>query len=182
MKSTILYILFLLSPLLLTAQIQGMETAWSNQFDQWDIFAVDADEEEIEGELRQRWAINNDWSQWDYRIGEDFGVIKVKYKGDINKWELRGGNEIIDIQTIYKNDLSQWRIRSGAIILRLELNRRDVPFDWRVDSDDYGFYEVYTEWEGDVNAWTIVDEMSEDVSIHMKMAIIFFSKFSSVMN
>ena len=174
--------LFFLSPILLNGQISGIETSWTDQFDQWTIYAVDSDGEDIEGELRQRWAMNDDWSEWDYRIGEDFGAIKVKYKGNINKWELRGGGEIIDIQTVYNNDLSQWRIRSRGVTLRLELNRRDVPFDWRVDSDEYGFYEVYTEWEGDVNAWTIVDEMSADISIHMKMAIIFLSKFSSVIN
>jgi len=182
MKVFLLYIAIFFSPILLSGQILGMETSWTDQFDQWTIYAIDEEGEEIEGDLRQRWAINEDWSEWDYRIGEDFGAIKVKFKGDVNKWELRGGNEIIDIQTIYRNDLAQWRIRSGSVTLRLELNRRDLPFDWRVDDEDYGFYEVYTEWEGDPNAWKIVDEMSEDISIHMKMALVFLSKFSSVIN
>lgn len=156
-----------------------METAWANEFNEWNIYATDETGEDIEGQLRMRWAINNDWSEWDYRIGEDFGQIKVKWKGNFNQWELRGGNEIIDIQTIYKDDITQWRIRTSREVIRLELNRRDVPFDWRVDNDEIGFYEVYTEWERDPNSWTIIDEMVSDVSIHIKMAILFLSVFSS---
>ena len=180
MKSFALYIL-LLVPCYSFSQIVGMETAWTNEFKEWNIYAVDKDGEAIEGQIRMRWAINNDWSEWDYRIGEDFGQIKVKWKGNFNQWELRGGNEIIDIQTIYKDDATQWRIRTSDEVLRLELNRRDVPFDWRVNNDKYGFYEVYTEWERDPNAWTIVDEFSAEVSIHVKMAILFFSTFSSTL-
>lgn len=180
MRSFLLHIAFLLSPILLSGQIQGMETSWANEYNQWAIYAIDSDGEEVEGDLRQRWFMNDDWSEWDYRIGEDFGAIKVKFKGNFNQWELRGGGKIIDIQTVYRNDLTRWRIRSGDVNLILELNRRDVPFDWRVDHKEYGFYEVYTEWEGDPNAWSIVDEMSDEVSIHTKMAIIFFAKISSI--
>ena len=181
MKSLILYISLSFLPAVLSGQIVGMETAWANEFNEWNIYAIDSDGEDIEGQLRMRWAINDDWSEWDYRIGEDFGQIKVKWKGNYNQWELRGGNEIIDIQTIYKDDATQWRIRSSSKVIRLELNRRDAPFDWRVDDKEAGFYEVYTEWERDPNAWTIVDEMSADVSVHMKMAILFFSAFSSTL-
>jgi len=181
MKSFFLYISFFLLPIIGIGQIVGMETSWANEFNEWNIYALDADGESVEGLLRMRWAMNDDWSEWDYRIGEDFGQIKVKWKGNYNQWELRGGNEIIDIQTIYKNDATQWRLRSGSKIIRLNLNKRDVPFDWRVDSKEIGFYEVYTEWERDPNAWVIVDELAEDVSIHIKMAIIFFSMFSSTL-
>jgi len=180
MKSIILYVLILI-PFFASGQIIGMETAWANEFNEWNIYAVDDEGEDIEGQLRMRWAINDDWSEWDYRIGEDFGQIKVKWKGNFNQWELRGGNEVINIQTIYKDDATQWRIRTSGEVIRLELNRRDVPFDWRVDNDKLGFYEVYTEWERDPNAWTIVDELTPDVSVHVKMAILFFSVFSSTL-
>lgn len=180
MKSLILYILLLL-PCVAFGQIAGMQTSWTNEFNEWSIYATDDAGEDIVGELRMRWAINDDWSEWDYRIGEDFGQIKVKFKGNFNQWELRGGNELIDIQTIYKDDATQWRIRTSSEVIRLELNRRDALFDWRVDNDKLGFYEVYTEWERDPNAWTIVDEFAPEVSIHVKMAILFFSVFSSTL-
>ncbi len=181
MKVAILYIALLFVPLMAASQIVGLETAWEGERDQWNIYAIDSEGEDIEGNLRMRWVINDDWSEWDYRIGEDFGSIKVKWKGNFNQWEIRGGGEIIDVQTIYRDDATQWRFRSSKQILRLELNRRDVPFDWRIDDDQHGFYEVYTAWEGNPNAWTVVDELSEDISIHMKMAIIFFSIFSSTL-
>lgn len=178
MKRSFLYLVFLLlGQATVTAQILGMEAAWTNDFSQWNIYSI-VDDEEIEGQLRMRW--NADWSMWDYRIGEEFGSIKVKWKGNFNQWEVHTGREIITVQTIFNNDPSRWRIRTSDDVFELELNRRDVPWDWRVDDDDLGFYEVYSEWERDPNVWSIQDETNEEVSIHIKMTILFFSVWSSV--
>lgn len=178
MKHALLFFLLSFS-ILSSAQIVGIETAWSDSFKEWNIYALNEEGEDIEGQLRMRWQMNDDWSEWDYRIGEDFGAIKVKWKNNFNQWELRGGGEIINIQTVYRDDATKWRLASSGRILTLELNRRDVPFDWRVDNSKYGFFEVYSDWENDPRSWSIVDELDENISIHMKMAIIFFATFSS---
>ncbi|MBT8220500.1 MAG: hypothetical protein KJP00_11780 [Bacteroidia bacterium] len=164
---------------IICAQIQGVESTWSDSFKEWNVYALDQDGEEIEGHLKMRWQMNEDWSEWDYRIGEVFGAIKVKWKDNPNQWEVRGGGEIINVQTVYRNDMTKWRLSSEGRVLILELNKYDVAFDWRVDNPKYGFYEVYTDWEGDPRSWSVVDELDVEISIHMKMAIIFFSFFSS---
>lgn len=163
-----------------SSQIVGLETVWDDSFKEWNIYFQDSSDEEQEGQLRMRWLMKEDWSEWDYRLGEDFGSIKVKWKGDINQWEVRGGGELINVQTVFRNDLSKWRLSSEGRILTLELNRYDVAFDWRVDNPKYGFYEIYTDWENDPRSWSIVDELDVDVSIHMKMALLFFASFSSI--
>ena len=49
-----------------------MESKWSDDFREWTIFT---DDEEEEGELTMRWQQQMDWTQWDYRLGEETGSI-----------------------------------------------------------------------------------------------------------
>jgi len=177
MKHWLSYLFFLLATSFVDGQITGMETSWANDFSQWTIYSTDG-EEEIEGDLRMRWI--GDWSVWDYRIGEDFGTIKTKWKGNLNQWEVNTGSGIYTVRTVFNNDPTRWRIRTSKHNFDLELNRRDVPWDWRVDDDEVGFYEVYSEWEGDPNVWSIQDETLDNTSIHEKVTILFFSMWSSL--
>lgn len=178
MKHWLSYLFLLLSVYVANGQIVSMETTWDNDFSQWTIRSIDDKDEEIEGDLRMRWS--GDWTVWDYRIGEDFGTIKAKWKGNINQWEVNTGASIFTVRTVFNNDLTRWRIKSAKYTFDLELNRRDVAWDWRVDDSDLGFYEVYSEWEGDPNVWSIQDETSASASIHEKVTILFFSVWSSL--
>ncbi len=172
------FLVFLLLPIVANAQyVTGIGTKWSDDFTEWTIYT---DGEEQEGELTMRWQMNGDWSQWDYRIGEETGSIETKWKNDFSQWEIRGGNEIITVRMVWPNDPREWRLTNNTITLTLKSRWSNSINEWRLKNDTYGIFDIYTEWENDPREWNIVDELDEDVSIHMKMALTFLSIFHSI--
>ena len=88
--------------------LNGIATKWSDTFSEWVLF-VDIDGEEVEGELRMRWPSRNDWTEWNYRLEEETGTIKLKWRDNPNEWELRGDNEVVTARTVYNNSFREWR-------------------------------------------------------------------------
>ena len=175
-KQAIYLFLFLL-PVLGNAQyITGIGTKWNDEFTEWIIYT---DDEELEGELTLRWQRKGDWSQWDYRIGEETGSIKTKWKNDFSQWEISGGNEIITARTVWAKDVGEWRLTDNTVTLTLKSRWTNNRNEWQLKNDNYGDFGIYTEWENDPREWNVVDELSEDISIHMKVALIFLSTFHS---
>ncbi len=174
MRKLVFFILFLANVPIQAQVLTGISTKWSDSFREWVIYSEDE-----EGELRMRWMLDNDWSEWEYRIGEETGTIKVKWRDTPNEWELRGGSEIVIMRTRWTNDPREWRIenRQNFIIKSRYGNIRD---EWQIEDDRYGNFEMITSWEGDPRDWAITDELDESVSIHTKMALVFTVIFNSV--
>lgn len=181
-QQKIKYTLFLFAFLLisinqLSAQtLTGMSTNWSDSFIEWTVYTAD---EEVEGDLKMRWQMQNDWSQWDYRVGEKTGEIKMKWKDDPSNWEVRGENQIIFAHTKWKNDFSEWRIAGERHVLNLKTRYRNDGNDWLVEDKELGKFEIFTEYEGDPRDWIIVDELKPEVELPLKMAILFLAIYHS---
>jgi hypothetical protein len=45
----------------------GIGTKYNNSFREW---VITTDDEEVEGSLRMRWSFGDDWTAWDFDIGE----------------------------------------------------------------------------------------------------------------
>ncbi|MEL6867739.1 MAG: hypothetical protein AAFP19_25160 [Bacteroidota bacterium] len=177
------FLLFLLfHPLFLSAQVlNGIGTKWSDEFTEWMIFVYSEEEEEEEepGELRMRWQMQNDWSEWDYRIGDQVGSIKQLWKEDPTQWEIRGDGEVITVRTKWSNDFSEWRITDNERNLTLRSRWRNNFNEWLVSEKEYGAFEIYTRFEDDPREWDIVDELDDSISLHLKMAFIFIAIYHS---
>jgi len=173
----LLLILFIFSYSISNAQIlTGFETRWSDDFREWTIFTDDEDEE---GSLAMRWPQQNDWSEWDYRIGESTGSIKLKFKNDPSTWEIRGDGEIIIMRMKWNNDVNEWTISDGSTKLTLKALYNNNLNDWKIDGDKNGVFEIYMEWQDDPRNWTVIDELDEEISLPFRMAISFISIFHS---
>ena len=153
--------------------ITGIATNWSDSFSEWTIYT---DDEDLEGELRMRW--QNDWTEWEYRIGEAIGRIKLKWKNNPNEWEIRGDNEIITARTLWNNNFREWRITDNSTQITLRCRFGNTFDEWEIKGSK-GTLDVFTAWEGDPREWNIDDYMDEDVGLPMKMAIIFIATFHS---
>lgn len=172
-----LLLLGLVFPTIFYAQIiTGLATKWSDEFTEWTIFT---DDEELEGELVMRWQLQGDFSEWDYRIGDEAGSIKLKWKDNPSEWEIRGYDDIVTARMIWSNDFREWRISNNTINLRLKSKYGNTFDEWSIREDDYGDFVIYTSWQGDPREWEIIDELDEDISLEMKMALIFISTFHS---
>lgn len=178
MKSITFIFCVLLFPFISTAQIlTGMSTAWSDSFVEWTIYT---DQESEEGELKMRWQMQNDWSEWDYRVGEHTGSIKMKWKDDPTNWEIRGDNEIVFAHTKWRNDFSEWRIAGeNDQVFQLKTRFQNDGNEWIVEHETLGKLVIFTEWKGDPRDWIIVDEMSEEVRLPIKMATLFLAIYHS---
>ena len=161
----------------LTAQVlTGIGTRWNDTFSEWIVYT---DEEDREGDLRLRWRLQNDWTEWEYRLGESTGRIKLKWRDNPNEWEIRGTNKVVTARTLWNNDFREWRITDNARQLTLKTRYGNLSEEWVLRSSNYGHFEMITSWEGDPRDWIIVDELDEQISLPMKMALVFVVVFHS---
>ncbi len=174
--------LFLLSFLMMysvvnaQSELYGLSTEWDDSFKEWIIYT---DDEDVEGELELRWSTRDNWREWDYRIDEETGSIKQKWENDPSQWEVRGGTEIITMRTKWSNDFTEWRISNGSQTFTLVSKYRTQLTEWSIKEKDYGHFQMYTTYDLDTRDWDILDEMSEEISIHTKMAIVFIVMYQS---
>lgn len=173
-KSCLVVLFLLLGNFAFGQAITGIGTTWSDSFREWIVYT---ENEEEEGILRLRW--QDDWTDWEYRIGDQSGRIKIKWKGDPNEWELRGDNEIVSARTLWSNDFRNWRVDGSNGQLTLKTRYGNLVDEWQLRNSKNGNFEIFTSWEGDPREWTIVDELDESVSLPTKMTLIFLAIYHS---
>ncbi len=177
LSKIILVLLFLINPVFSNAQyINGIGTRWSDAFMEWIIYTED---EELEGDLTLRWQLQGDWSAWDYRLGEEVGSIKMKWKNNPSQWELRGGNEIVTIHMVWPNDVREWRLTNNSVTLTLKSRWGNNLNEWQLKTEKHGRFDIIAQWENDPREWNVWDDVDENISIHMKIALLFIATFHS---
>lgn len=171
-----LFVMLITMPVMSQAQIiTGIGTKWNDAFSEWAIYTHD----ELEGDISLRWDMVEDWTQWDYRIGEVTGSIETKWRNDFSQWEVRGGDEIITIRMVWPNDIREWRLTDNTITLTLKSRWGNNLNEWHLKSDNHGTFNIFTSWENDPREWNVRDGLDDDISIHMKVALVFLSTFNS---
>lgn len=191
------FLLIVCSLFVISAQAQtisSVSTRWSDSFVEWEIYATmppdttitddpDADsetpEEELYGELKLRWLnVRNDFSEWDYELGDERGTIRQKWKDDLSQWELRSySGNIISIRTMWANDLTEWRVTDNSVTLNLKSRWKNQLDEWLVDDATRGKFYLYTFVRNDPRDWAIEDNLDASVSQSMKLALIFLTVF-----
>lgn len=172
---TILFVL--LGSYSLKAQsIIGLSTNWSDSFSEWTIYT---DDEEITGDLKLQWLADNDWTDWRFSIGDDVGRVKMKWNDDPNQWELRAQGQVITIRTVWRNDPSRWRITDNRHSFTMTSKWRNLPYEWKLQESKWGEFEVYMTQEPDPRDWDIYDNLSDEISMPIKMAMIFITVYHS---
>jgi hypothetical protein len=158
-------------------KIIGAETRYNNSFREWILLT---DDEEIEGELRMRWTFSDNWSEWDMRVGDVVASIEQKWKDDPNLWVIRCDGITVNAKTAWTGEFNRWKLSDGKHQINWQSKYANVKDEWEVDSHEDYFFQANTNWEGDPRAWRFADEMPEDVSAAMKMAMVFLTlHFSS---
>lgn len=176
MKATLCGFLLLgFLPFLSAQRLTAVATQWNDSFAEWIVYT---EVEGEEGHLRVRWNSRNDWTQWEYRIGEWTGQIKTKWPQRIDEWETRGENLIIDARAIWRDNLREWRISSPeGHRYKWQSRYANMLEEWVIDNEQYGFFEMYTAFEGDPREWIIVDEL--EASLPERMMLVFLTIINS---
>lgn len=167
--------LFFFSSFLIAQQLTAVAAQWSDSFKEWTIYT---DVEGEEGYLRLRFNSRGDWTRWEYRIGEWFGQIKTKWPERVDEWEVRGENQIVDARTIWRDNMREWRISSPeGYQYKWQSRYANYLEEWVIDTEEHGFFEMYTAFEGDPREWTIVDEL--DAGLPERMMLVFLTIINS---
>ncbi len=181
MKRTFLLPILCFLALQLQAQyLTGISSYYDDSFVEWRFYAEDEDGNEDEGTLKITWQLReDDWSEWDYRIGDAFGTIKLKWKDNLEEWELRGNNTIVTARTIWPGQFEEWRITDNTTTLTLKSKWSNQFDEWLLRSSNEGDFLMQTTYERDPRDWAIEDRLSEKVSFEMKMMLMFVVMFNS---
>lgn len=153
-----------------------MATRYSDSFVEWD--ALDT-EGSVLGELVMRWQMQNDWSVWDYEVGDHSGYIKQKFSDDPTQWEVRGDGRVVTMRTLWSDDFSEWRVSDNQTTLVLKSRYGNSAEEWMLRDESQGHFYMYTSYENDPRDWTIESDLPEEISMPMRMALIFLVLYHS---
>lgn len=151
----------------------GIGTRYNDSFRQW---VITTDQEDVAGEMWMRWSFRNDWTEWDWRVGDVNATIEQKWDDDPNLWEIRCEGVTVNARTTWPGEFYRWKLSDGTHQFNWRSEYANQRESWFMDdaSGDYRF-QVYTYWEGDPREWVVLDELPEQVSTAMKVAMIFLT-------
>ena len=174
--------IFTLSILLFTLGVQaqlvtGIATYWDDSFKEWQIFTED---EDIQGTLQPRWISRDDWSEWEWELADEQVSIKQAWRNDPTQWQIRSyDGDIVTCRAMWRNDLSKWKITNNSVSITLRPRWANNPNEWIVREKNYGQFTIYTNRENDPRDWHIQDELSEQITPNMKIALVFLAIYHS---
>lgn len=157
--------------------VTGLSTAWSDSFREWIIYTEDEEGEETEGELRQRWSNSDNWTEWEFRIGDLSGHIRQKWPNDPNAWELWADNETISARTVWPNDFREWRVSWRGKQLTFKSRFGNILEEWELRGNNEGQFAVYTRFEGDPREWLISDELDDAHPFGVRLMMAFLAAY-----
>lgn len=184
MRISIILFLFVALQLSVSAQqwLTGIETAWSDSFVEWQIYTDNEDSsEEITptGEMELRWKNQDNWTEWTFDIDGFRGQILQASRNQPNQWEVRTDQGVLTIRSRWVNDLTEWKITDNNISLIFKSKWRNNFNEWILTDKKYGYFSIKMAWDGDPRQWDIYDELDEEITLSMKMAMVFIATFYS---
>ena len=127
--------------------------------------------------MRQRWQNTDNWTEWDFRLGDTLAQIKQKWPDDPNLWEIRCLGEVVTARTLWSNNFLEWRLDDGTDRIVWKSRYTNVIDEWIVRDTSRGEFAVYTYYERDPREWVVFDNLDADVSYAMRLAMIFLAVF-----
>jgi hypothetical protein len=156
-------------------RITAIENTWPDSFKEWTLYT---EGDSLEGSWEMLWQLENDWSEWTFELGDLRGQIKQKFNNP-GFWEFRAGDEIVTAKILWAGDFGEWRFSDGTHIIKLKSKYYDIPWLWFSKGEDFGYIDIYREYENDPKLWLVEDFLSEEISTLYRIAMIFISIYHS---
>ncbi len=166
-------------------QYQQLDSLWMLSWNsEWDDalhefkIVYETPTEEDYGELLATWAHLEDWTQWEYSIGDYSGSIWQKWPRRDDEWELRSEGNITTITNRWRNDNSEVVINYNN---EIKLIWKSKSFNdgnvWVLEKNDFGEFEFFTEFVDDPRDWLIYDDTALDLPLDVKVACCFIALY-----
>jgi len=164
----------------LSSQFQFLElnSVWDDNYSEWEITFEDDEEEIRTGYIQRKWPLGNNWEEWTYDLGDSYGEIKTKWKGQLDTWELRGDNKIVEMRKRWRNDVNEWVVIYNGFRVIMNTEYHDDANSWNVNDRSVHFA-MYTQYINDPRDWVIEDEYLSLDREH-RLALIFISLIHSI--
>jgi hypothetical protein len=180
MHKTFIFLITLILYGQLDAQyIVAFNTENDDSFREWNVELEIDSSTFISGNLALTWGLGDDFTAWQYSIGENDGEILQKYANNPAFWELRQDGEVVSMTRTWPNDPTQWKIKLNGRQFTIKSKYGNVLDQWENRKSANGDLIIYTEREGDPRDWLIEDYMVEDIPFLMRLAAVFISIYSS---
>lgn len=168
--------LALLPALSFTQRLTGIDTRYSDSFREWIIYT---DTPGREGELVLRWPAPDLWDDWNYRLEESAGRIRLKWPGRLDEWEVRGSGNTATVRAVWRDDPREWRFSGPLYTFNWKSVYGNTFDEWQTDERAPGYFGLYTAYEGDPRQWIIIDELDESVTLAEKLLLLFTALYQS---
>ncbi len=168
-------IFFLLGGLFFTtflagqASVTGYSTYYDDTFNKWIVYTAD---ESKEGIIEQVWPLNNDWSEWSFRLGDYFGTIRSVWQDRFDQWNITIDGETYMARTLYRNDFRTIEIKGGGFLLTMRYDEYDESWA-TIQSTTRLDLAVVTVRYGDMRDWDLVTPVAEDIPLGLQIASTF---------
>lgn len=153
----------------------GLRTEYDDTFQEWVL--VTADEDDFDGELSITFS---DFTDWSFQLGELSGNIRQKWTGKDGTWEVYAEGETVVINRVWPGDNREWKLTSGKLRKTIRTRYGTSADEWRLSNEKDGFFDIFTEWEGDPRDWIIEENLNEDYSNTFKVALAFIAIYNSM--
>ena len=180
MKRILISLFVLVLCVQLKAQyIVAFHSEHNDSFREWNL-EVELDSVTIiEGQLELTWGLGDDFTAWQYSVGDLDGDIIQKYDNNPGFWELRQGSDIVSITRVWPNDPTRWKIKMRNQSFTIKTRFGNTADEWVNKEPNMGDFLVYTETEGDPRNWFVEDYMNDAIPFCMRMAAVFIAIYSS---
>lgn len=158
-------------------QLTALNAEWNNDYTSW-VLGIG---EKENGEIRMRWPLNKDWTDWNINIADQYGRLKLRWKENPEEWELSmPDGSFVQIRTTWRGSLNSWVIQQDQKKIIIQTVYNNSYESWETPNEKYGYFGLYTTFEGDLEEWTLVDEMKEEIALSTKAAMAFICILHSI--
>lgn len=148
----------------------GLESAWSDRYDEWKLYYV-VDSTEYQGEIESTYSLDDTYDDWTYEIEDLTGRY---YKRNIGKpvtYALTGGEHDISVSPVWMRDRNEWRI-SGDKRYTLRTRYHGIGDEWILYHGKEKLLYFFTSYEGDMREWVIEDYVGPHLDLAVKIAAV----------
>jgi len=161
--------------------LTGISSYYDDSASEWTIYGVDAEDEEkeIEGEMRIKWALRGDFSEWTLDYDNVVYTVRQKFNNDISQWSIRSEHGVTaDIRTKWNRDFSEWVINYKRGKYTWKTATRNDGSTWYYEVAENNYIEMYTANGADTRDWLINDYL-EDVDDIVKLSFLFITMYNT---
>lgn len=159
--------------------ITGISSYYDDSASEWTIYGVDAnEEEEIEGELRIKWILRNDFSEWTLDYDNLLYTVRQKFNNDNSQWSIRSEQgEVADIKTKWHRDYSEWVVSYNREKYTWQTVYKNDGSQWYYETDKDNYIEMFTANGSDTRDWIVNDYIELDDIV--KLSFLFITMYNT---